>query len=432
MLLIAQEPSQVTDKLRRLLDSFGIHYRVFYTNFETDVDKATISLASSFIYSSDEDYQGKPLFFNDLSVPLYWELWTLGITTYIFDGQDRRASIIFRENLKDRTVKQVHWFGQGEKVLAIDDYNRYGWRTKQRLQDDEGQALIDIYFNRHQEEVLLHYIQEGHLIDQGSEGRDRIFSGKEELTKAVLTQILKSDEPIICMDSNLIPILQLQHPNRLVYCSASHDGLEHIQNQVSHTLIADYYPQEERRPNLIYLAGAEQEGAKTFTPQAMVMTASENIEGLADLVDAFPNLNFHIAAQTSMGPKLTCLEGKVNVHLYPGIGQEQYQELLRKSSIYLDLNYGSEVSDVTLDAIENEHLLYGLESTVHRPYYKTLPTVYTSYEELEQGFRQLLQQADFYSNALESQKEILKLAERGEILAFLTRLEGEKDDDLHL
>ena len=110
MLIIAQEPSQATEKLRRLLDSFGIQSRVFYTNFETDIDKDTISLASSFIYSSEEDYQGKPLFFNDLSVPIYWELWTLGITTYIFDGQDRRASVIFRDNLKERTVKQVQWF----------------------------------------------------------------------------------------------------------------------------------------------------------------------------------------------------------------------------------------------------------------------------------------------------------------------------------
>ena len=49
MLIIAQEPSQATEKLRRLLDSFGIQSRVFYTNFETDLAKGTISLASSFI-----------------------------------------------------------------------------------------------------------------------------------------------------------------------------------------------------------------------------------------------------------------------------------------------------------------------------------------------------------------------------------------------
>ena len=96
------------------------------------------------------------------------------------------------------------------------------------------------------------------------------------------------------------------------------------------------------------------------------------------------------------------------------------------------MNYGSEVSDATLDAIENGQLLYGLESTVHRHYYKDLPTVYTSLEELEQDFRQLLQQPEFYPKALESQKEVLKLAEREEILAFFTRLKGEEDDNLHL
>ena len=90
------------------------------------------------------------------------------------------------------------------------------------------------------------------------------------------------------------------------------------------------------------------------------------------------------------------------------------------------------MSDATLDAIENGQLLYGLESTVHRPYYKGLPTVYTSLEELGQGFRQLLQQSEFYPKALESQKEVLKLVEREEILAFFTRLEGEEDDNLHL
>ena len=421
MLIIAQEPSQATDKLRRLLDSLGMKSRVFYTNFETDVDENTISLASSFSYSSEDDYQGNPLFFNDLSVPLYWELWTLGITTYLFDGKDRRANIIFRENVRERTVKQVEWFGQGEKVVAIDDYNRYGWRTKQRLLDDEGRALMDIYFNRAQEEVLLHYIQEDYLIHQGSVGRDRIFSGKDDVIKFVLGQILKSDETIICMDPNLLPLLQAE---RLVYCSASHDGLEHIQNQVSHTLIANYYPQEERRSGLIYLAGAEQEGNQPFVPQAMVMTASENIEGLAGLVDKFPDIAFHIAALTSMGPKLTCLEEKTNVHLYPGISRKKYRELLRKSSIYLDLNYGSEVSDVTLEAIANEQLLYGLASTVHRQYYKALPTVFASVEEMGQSIRQLLQEPDVYPRALKAQKEALKLADRAEIMAFFNQLEG--------
>ena len=140
----------------------------------------------------------------------------------------------------------------------------------------------------------------------------------------------------------------------------------------------------------------------------------------------FRILTFTSEPKLVLGPKLTCLEDKGNVHLYPGIRQGKYQDLLRNCFIYLDLNYGSEVSDVTLDAIENGQLLFGLESTVHRHYYKDLPTVYTSLEELEQDFRQLLQQPEFYPKSLESQKEVLKLAEREEILAFLLDWRGKK------
>ena len=81
------------------------------------------------------------------------------------------------------------------------------------------------------------------------------------------------------MDSNLIPTLQTLNVNRLIYCSDSHDGLEFIQNQVNHVLITNYYPQEERKSGMIYLAGAEQEGSQTFVPQAMVMTASKILRG---------------------------------------------------------------------------------------------------------------------------------------------------------
>ncbi|MFR6600352.1 MAG: hypothetical protein ACLUSV_06455 [Streptococcus sp.] len=83
-----------------------------------------------------------------------------------------------------------------------------------------------------------------------------------------------------------------------------------------------------------------------------------------------------------------------------------------------------------MDAIENGQLLFlriNGSSSLHKDFQRSY-----SLEELEQGFRQLIQQAEFYPKALESQKEVLKLAEREEILAFFTRMEGEKDDDLHL
>ena len=79
---------------------------------------------------------------------------------------------------------------------------------------------------------------------------------------------------------------------------------------------------------------------------------------------------------------------------------------------------------MTLEAIANEQLLYGLASTVHRQYYKALSTVYASVEEVGQSIRQLLQEPDVYPRALKAQNEALKLADRAEIMAFFNQLEG--------
>ena len=77
-----------------------------------------------------------------------------------------------------------------------------------------------------------------------------------------MNQILKSDEAIICMDSNLIPTLQTLNVNRLVYCSDTQDGLEFIQNQVNHVLLLIIIPKRNVSQCMIYLAGAEQDGSQ--------------------------------------------------------------------------------------------------------------------------------------------------------------------------
>ena len=78
-----------------------------------------------------------------------------------FDGEERRTNVVLREDILSRTVDRVEWFGQGEEIVSIDVYNRYGWRSKQSLLTEAGQPYLDIYLNRQQEEVLLHFVSQG-------------------------------------------------------------------------------------------------------------------------------------------------------------------------------------------------------------------------------------------------------------------------------
>lgn len=166
MFIIASEQTRELDRLQKYLDKLGQPYRVFVTNLETDLDQQTESLATFFTQKDPVSKIGKPLFFNDLAVPELWECWTLGITTYLFDGEERRANVVLREDILSRTVDRVEWFGQGEEIVSIDVYNRYGWRSKQSLLTEAGQSYLDIYLNRQQEEVLLHFVSQGTFLLQ--------------------------------------------------------------------------------------------------------------------------------------------------------------------------------------------------------------------------------------------------------------------------
>ena len=78
-----------------------------------------------------------------------------------FDGEERRANVVLRGDILSRTVDRVEWFAQAEEIVSIDVYNRYGWRSKQSLLTEAGQSYLDIYLNRQQEEVLLHFVSQG-------------------------------------------------------------------------------------------------------------------------------------------------------------------------------------------------------------------------------------------------------------------------------
>ena len=303
MFIIASEQTRELDRLQKYLDKLGQPYRVFVTNLETDLDQQTESL-TTFFYPKKTQYQkiGKPFIFNNLAVPELWECWTLGITTYLFDGEERRANVVLREDILSRTVDRVEWFGQGEEIVSIDVYNRYGWRSKQSLLTEAGQPYLDIYLNRQQEEVLLHFVSQGTFLLQTPKGRDRLYANKKELQRAVLEQVLPEDEAILLMDKVLLDVVKEKPKERLAYCASDANDLDEIKEQVSQILLVEDGLLREKKDGITALSGLVDVEQESFQPEALVMTASQEVEGLSSLVHHFPQVTFHIAALTAMGP----------------------------------------------------------------------------------------------------------------------------------
>lgn len=424
MFIIASEQTRELDRLQKYLDKLGQPYRVFVTNLETDLDQQTESLATFFTQKDPASKIGKPLFFNDLAVPELWECWTLGITTYLFDGEERRANVVLREDILSRTVDRVEWFGQGEEIISIDVYNRYGWRSKRSLLTEAGQPYLDIYLNRQQEEVLLHYISQGIFLHQTPKGRDRLYASKEELQRAVLKQVLPEDEAILLMDKTLLDVVKEIPKERLAYCAREAHALDEIKEQVGQILLVEDGLLSEKKDGITALSGLVDVEQDSFQPEALVMTASQEVEGLSRLVHQFPQVTFHIAALTAMGPKLTDLAARPNVRLYPGVSLGNYESLLARCSIYLDCNQGEEVMNSSIRALENGLVLFGLKSTVHQEAYKELSTITDTVEEMKQQLEILLQHPEAFKEMLREQVRILELPEKDALKEIFKRLEG--------
>ena len=424
MFIIAPEQTRELDRLQKLLDKLGQPYRVFVTNLETDLDQQTDSLATFFTQKDPASKVGQPLFFNDLAVPELWECWTLGITTYLFDGEERRANVVLRGDILSRTVDRVEWFGQGEEIVSIDFYNRYGWRSKRSLLTETGQPYLDIYLNRQQEEVLLHFVSQGTFLLQTPKGRDRLYANKEELQRAVLEQLLPEDEAILLLDKSLLDVVKKIPKERLAYCASDAHDLDEIKERVSQILLVKDGFLGEKKDGITVLSGMVDVEQESFQPEALVMTASQEVEGLSSLVHQFPQVTFHIAALTAMGPKLTDLAARQNVRLYPGISLGNYESLLARCSIYLDCNQGEEVWSSSLHALENGQVLFGLKSTVHQEAYKELSTITDTVEEMRNQLEALVQQPDTIKALLREQARILKLPEKEALEELFKRLEG--------
>lgn len=424
MFIIASEQTRELDRLQKYLNKLSQPYRVFVTNLETDLDQQTESLATFFTQKDPASKIGKPLFFNDLAVPELWECWTLGITTYLFDGEERRANVVLREDILSRTVDRVEWFGQGEEIVSIDVYNRYGWRSKQSLLTEAGQSYLDIYLNRQQEEVLLHFVSQGTFLLQTPKGRDRLYANKKELQRAVLEQVLPEDEAVLLMDKALLDVVKEKPKERLAYCASDAHDLDEIKEQVSQILLVEDGLLREKKDGITALSGLVDVEQESFQPEALVMTASQEVEGLSRLVHQFPQVTFHIAALTAMGPKLTDLATRPNVRLYPGISLGNYESLLARCSIYLDCNQGEEVMNSSIRALENGLVLFGLKSTVHQEAYKELSTITDTVEEMKQQLEILLQHPEAFKEMLREQVRILELPEKDALKEIFKRLEG--------
>lgn len=413
------------EESRKLHDSFklaGKTYPVFVMEEDGFLPEDVCSVAGYFLgdFKETERVPGKPLYFNQIKVPEYWEI--SGTNSYgsVHDLNKERARIFYAEPKHKRLVKVVDWYDDRGVVRSSDHYNRYGALYARTVFNAKGQRVNKSYFSAEGREILMeNYVTGDIVLNDGPVVK--IFHNKRDFAAYVLKHAGYANHRIffnslstpffvseILEENNRGDVLFWQEPTRdeipgnmrgILNGTAKRAAKVYVQRRDSYEkLMALGAPTEVvRKLGFIYPFVKKNRKKQ----EVLICTNSDRIAALEAIVGAMPNVHFSIAALTEMSSKLLAMDSYKNVSLYPGVKMRVLDELFEKADFYLDINYESEIVSAVQKAFLHNQLIFAFRETLHNAAYVAKEHIFT------------LDKADELIRALEASMEDIECLKAG-------------------
>ena len=136
-------------------------------------------LVSPFTYYLGYE-KGKPLYFNQVPVPAFWEISGNNQSARIEDMTQERAVIHYADGLQARLVKQVDWKDLEGRVRQVDHYNRFGACFATTTYSADSEPIMTVYQDVNGQEVLLENHVTGDILLILPDQSMRCFANKVE------------------------------------------------------------------------------------------------------------------------------------------------------------------------------------------------------------------------------------------------------------
>ena len=347
-------------------------------------------VVSPFTYYLGYD-RGKPLYFNQVPVPDFWEIAGSNQFGTINDINQERAMIHFADGLQARLVKKVEWKTPAGRIFQVDHYNRFGACFAKTTFDGSGQAIITSYRNVDQKEVILeNHVTGDILLTLEGQGL-RHFSGRVAFIIDFLQGLNVNLDHLLFNSLSTSFLTSFHFPEKsgqdiLVWQEPLHDGipgnmqliLENDQLRAKTIIIPDYATYERAlqltdakfHHKFSHLGYHYHFKRDNFVrSDALIVTNSDQLEQIEKLAESLPKVTFRIAAVTEMSSKLLDILRYPNVVLYQNASPQKIQDLYQLSDIYLDINYGNELLQAVRQAFEHNQLVLAFEETAHNRRY---------------------------------------------------------------
>lgn len=375
-------------------------------------------------YSGKEGKE-RPRYFNEISVPEYWEITGSATGGSVRDLHRERAKIFFAEPKHRRFVCAVDWYDEKGTVCFTDHYNRYGFLYARTVFDAKGQRVNRTYFNAEGRTVIEeNFITKAIILTEGK--KITVFPSKLKFL-LYFAQKEGLQNKRICYNSLSTPffvskelegagtdILFWQEPERkdipgnmasILNGTIGRTKAIYVQNRAACEKLLALGADPAVVKSLGYIYPFERENGKR--PEALICTNSDRIEKIQELAEALPEVRFHIAALTEMSATLLRLEKYSNIRLYACASMSTLDSLFGCCDIYLDINQGTEIAAAVSRAFLQNQLIYAFDETKHNAAYvmKKNCCPAAEYEKMISDLKQLLSGKEEWEKRLLEQRE---------------------------
>lgn len=347
-------------------------------------------VVSPFTYYLGYDH-GRPLYFDQVPVPDFWEIAGDNQSAIVKDLNQERAVIHYADDLQARLVKKVEWKTPEGRTFQVDHYNRFGACFAKTTYSDSGQAIMTSYRRSDQSEVILeNHVTGDILLTLKGQGL-RHFSGRVAFIIDFLKSLKVDLKHILFNTLSTSFLISFHFPDKLgqdilVWQEPLYDEipgnmqliLENDQLRAKKIIIPDYGTYEralqltdERFHHKFSHLGYHYHFKRDnfVRPDALIVTNSDQLEQIEKLVESLPTVTFRIAAVTEMSAKLLDMLRYPNVVLYQNASPQKIYELYQLSDIYLDINYSNELLQAVRQAFEHNQLILAFDETAHNRRY---------------------------------------------------------------
>ena len=383
----------------------------------------------------------KPLFFNEVEVPTYWEITGTNDMGEIKNLGEVRGKIFYQSNFKSRIVNRVEWLDNKQRLRKTDFYNKKGFKFAEVIYDLTGKSIMKKYFDHLGKEIIYeNYVTGDYVLNWKNE--THFFKSQEAFVIYYLKQ-LNVDLDVIIFNSLAMPFIALYRMNTigkgiLVWQENSHGTIPGnmklmfdkslnrkysimIPNRDEYLTIRQGLGDKERdkviRGGYLYSYRKQNQ----FTRNILTLTNSDQLLCIEELVKSNSEYLFHIAAITEMSNRLLNLMKYDNVRLYPVANEETIESLYQRCDIYLDNNKGNELLDAVGRAFENDMVIFATHDEAHNRMFtatenivmgkdiNNLTTMLQKMSNSKKTYLTRLQLQKNYSNEIEPEKLINKI-----------------------